>query len=85
MTQHNINTLLDDFEQFIEDELTTIESKAYAAGYDRGYIKGVCDGVQQIAQSDIENEYYTYLEAYCDGYRAGYDDADHGDEYDNSM
>ena len=60
MTRYSIDTLLDNFAEFIEDELSAIESKAFRAGYDRGYTKGVSHGVQQIILSDIETEYEAY-------------------------
>ena len=60
MTRHRIDILLDNFAEFIEDELSAIESKAFQAGYDQGYTKGVSHGVQQIILSDIEIEYEAY-------------------------
>jgi len=62
MTQ--IDTLLDNFVEFVERELATIATRAFDSGYECGYEMGLA----HRRQSNIENEYY----AYCEGRQYGY-------------
>ena len=64
MKHYTMETLLDDFADFIDYEITQIEIKAFNAGYDRGHEIGRL----QLTQSNIENEYEAYNIGWGDAY-----------------